>query len=424
MLDLDTDVRKELNYRGKAGAATEFGVLVQASPINDEFLVLSQGVTIKKTIIALVTAVNARILASSHPELLPVGSEIDTLRDRFLIIEKAFFDYGNSDLLIKLATFVPVKEVEALTGSILNKQRKQFLFGALIFLLSFMFIMLWITRRIRRLTWRISDFSKKTLGMRLHEVHKGDKLQVLEESFQLLTEKLKKSQDRLMQSEKLAAMGQFSAGLAHELTSPLTGVASLSKKYRKSAKKDSEEYAHMTLIYNACEHMAKIVTDFSSLSRKSGGKLIEVDVIEIIESTLSFITNQLKLKGIQVNKEYSDNLPKVKGNKTELRQVVLNIITNARDAMPEGGRFDIKVGVSHDKRNIIMEFVDDGIGIKEEDLKMIFDPFFTTKTYGEGVGLGLSVVYGIIENHKGKIKAESSPGKGTKITIILPGLNH
>ncbi len=256
------------------------------------------------------------------------------------------------------------------------------------------------------------------------EIKSRDEIGDLARTFNLMTRKLKISQDQLIQSEKLSAMGQLSAGLAHELNSPLTGLISLIRKYRDKAEKDSEEHSHMKLMSRACEHMAKIVKDFGSLSRKSKGQFIELNINDIIESTLSFIASQFKLKAIKIHKEYADELPEIRGNKTELQQVVLNILTNAKDSIHEGGDLHIKTNISEDKNNLIMQFIDNGYGIKTKYLSKIFDPFFTTKPHGEGVGLGLSVAYGIIKNHGGDIKVSSEFSKGTSFSVFLPAYNH
>ncbi len=237
------------------------------------------------------------------------------------------------------------------------------------------------------------------------------------------TSELRASQVQLVQSEKLSAMGQLAAGLAHELNSPLSGLVSLIKHFRGKAAIESEEYKDLTLMFNSCRHMAKIVKDFSSFSRKSEGEFSDLDLQEVIESTLSLIGNEIKQKKIELTKEYNGKLPGIRGNITELQQVVLNIIVNAVDAMEDRGRLIIRTEVEADERHVKMIFIDNGSGILKENIDRIFDPFFTTKAYGKGVGLGLSVSYGIIKNHSGEIKAESEFGKGAKITVSLPAIH-
>jgi PAS domain S-box-containing protein len=236
------------------------------------------------------------------------------------------------------------------------------------------------------------------------------------------TDELIKSQAQLVQSEKLSSIGQLAAGLAHELNSPLTGLISMTRQYRKGTEKDSKEYRELSLMLSACEYMAKIVKDFNTFSGKSRGEITKCNLIELIESSLNLITNELKLKNIQITKDHAHEHPIVKGDRTELQQVALNIITNAVDAMDDRGRLVIKTGISEDKSSVMMKFIDNGCGIKKENVNSIFEPFFTTKPRGKGTGLGLSVSYAIVKNHEGEIKVESEAGKGTEFEVLLPAV--
>jgi PAS domain S-box-containing protein len=242
----------------------------------------------------------------------------------------------------------------------------------------------------------------------------------LEQRVQEKSDELKKSQAQLIQSEKFTVMGQLAAGLAHELNSPLAGLLPLLEKYRRKAEKDSEAYNELTLMLNAGQHMAKIVKDFGSFSRDDKGVLVELDLNKMIEDTLNFSASQLKKRGIKIIREYAEGLPPIYADRTGLQQVVLNMVANARDAMPGGGDLIIKTGFTEGGNKVAMKFIDDGQGIGEEVFDKIFDPFFTTKKHGEGVGLGLSVSYGIIKKHNGEIAVESTQGKGTMFTVLLP----
>lgn len=242
----------------------------------------------------------------------------------------------------------------------------------------------------------------------------------LEKRVKEKTEELVKSQEQLIHSEKLSAMGQMAGGLAHELNSPLGGLLPLIEKYRNDAGEGSSEFKELSLMLQACKHMAKVVRDFGSFSRQSNEEYQELDVNEAIEDTLSFGAGNLKEKGIRIIREYENDLPKVKGEKTGLQQVVLNMVTNACDALPWHGTLTIKTGSSSDKSSVAMEFIDNGEGIEKENLNKIFDPFFTTKRPGKGTGLGLSVSYGIVEKHNGTISVESELGKGSRFIISLP----
>jgi PAS domain S-box-containing protein len=245
----------------------------------------------------------------------------------------------------------------------------------------------------------------------------------LEERVKEKSEELVKSQNRLIETVKLSAMGQIAGGLAHELNSPLAGIIPMIERYLKKANKGSDEHNEFTLMLKAADHMAKVVKDFGVFSRKSKSEFKMLSLNEVIEDTLSFSAVRLRQKGIKVKKELSARPPLIRGDKTELQQVVLNMLSNAFYALPEGGRFIIRTDISEDNK-AVMEFIDNGIGIEKENIDKIFEPFFTTKQEGEGTGLGLSVTYGIIVKHGGEISVESEPWKGTKFTIILPAVEY
>jgi len=197
---------------------------------------------------------------------------------------------------------------------------------------------------------------------------------------------------------------------------------SLIRTYLKEKDPNTEEYRDMKEMKEACEHMAKIIRDFTTFTRKSTGEIADVNITDVVESTLSFSARLLEKQGIRIEKNYENNLPLIKGDESLLRQVVLNMITNARDAISGDGILKITTRQTHTVNGqfVEMEFSDTGKGISKEYISKIFDPFFTTKRPGKGVGLGLSISYAIVKNHKGEILVESEPDKGTIFTIRLP----
>ncbi len=232
-------------------------------------------------------------------------------------------------------------------------------------------------------------------------------------------EKLKSAQAQLVQAEKLSGIGRLAAGVAHELNTPLAGLLGLLRTYKKTVKESTREHKELILMLDATEHMAGIVRGLTAFARQPKGEFAELSLNDVIESTLSFSSRQLTAGGIKISKYYADDLQKIQGDKGQLQQVVLNMITNARDAMAEGGEFAIKTRNSEDGNMVIAEFTDTGSGIKEEDLPSIFEPFFTTKQIGKGIGLGLSVAHGIMKGHNGEIFVENRPEKGAKFTIAF-----
>lgn len=298
-------------------------------------------------------------------------------------------------------------------------------FGLITFILTVMTIFISyvtsssIVHPIRELSAATKHLATGDLSRKV-KIYTEDEIGQLANDFNMMAEDLVKSQAQLIQSEKLSAMGEMAGGLAHELNSPLGGLLPMLEQYKNEAEKDSRRYKELSIMHKACEYMAKIVRDFSSFSRESKGEFSELNLNEVIEDTLGFSASRIKQKGIHIIKEYQDNLPKVMGEKTELQQVILNMVMNAVDAVTDGGELRIKTNITKNENNAMMEFIDNGAGIKKEYLGTIFNPFYTTKRPGKGTGLGLSVSYKIIEKHGGKISVESEPGKGTKFTIYLP----
>ena len=170
----------------------------------------------------------------------------------------------------------------------------------------------------------------------------------------------------------------------------------------------------------AAEHMARIVGDLTVFARRSKEDFRKVDLNRAIETTLSFSSPHLAAGKVTVVKKFDEGLRKVRGDRGQLQQVILNLVTNARDAMAEGGKLEIGTANFPGRPEVTVTVRDQGSGIAPEHLDRLFDPFFTTKPPGEGIGLGLSVAYGIVESHGGEIAVESEPGRGTVFTIRLP----
>ncbi|MCM8771247.1 MAG: ATP-binding protein, partial [Candidatus Omnitrophica bacterium] len=167
----------------------------------------------------------------------------------------------------------------------------------------------------------------------------------------------------------------------------------------------------------------KIVENLLTFSRKSPDVFQPVDIKSIMENTLSIVRHSLESKNIKITTDYSPDLPLINGNANQLQQVFTNIIINAQQAMPQGGQLDIRVRVVQEgeKKNMEISFQDTGCGIPKENLERIFEPFFTTKGADwKSVGLGLSICYQIIEQHKGRIVVDSQVGKGSTFTVVLP----
>jgi two-component system sporulation sensor kinase A len=246
-----------------------------------------------------------------------------------------------------------------------------------------------------------------------------------EEALQDAYNKIKDTQEELIQSGKMVAMGQLAAGISHELNQPLTGIKGFTQAVLMELDKDSPFRQDLNKIVEQVDRMDKIIKNIRLFARKSNFQLEELDIIKPIEDSLMLLSQQLKVHNIRVNRTLAKDLPKIKGNSNQLQQVFLNLITNARDAMDSLNSADareltIKACLSQDKKNIEITFQDTGCGIPPKDLRNIFNPFFTTKSTAGSIGLGLSIAYRIIENHKGRIEVDSQVSKGTTFRIALP----
>jgi two-component system NtrC family sensor kinase len=222
---------------------------------------------------------------------------------------------------------------------------------------------------------------------------------------------------QLVQSEKLAAVGQLVSGVAHELNNPLTSIAGLSEFLLEQKELGKKDRGHLQVIQEQAERASRIVRNLLTFARKGGAERVPVDLNDVIRRTLSLTSYDLKLKDIQVERELSGALPDVFGDRHGLQQVVLNLVTNAAQAVAENPRErprEITVSTWFDGQ-VHLRVADTGPGIPDEIAQSVFTPFFTTKEPGKGTGLGLSITYSIVESHGGQITLEprnSRDGKG------------
>lgn len=248
------------------------------------------------------------------------------------------------------------------------------------------------------------------------KVKGGDEIGELAKAFNQMTRNLKTSTDMLVQSEKLASLGQLAAGLAHEINNPLTNILLDAEAIRDMEMDEDTRKERLDEIVSQVEATGKIVTNLLEFSRQSEPMTLPTEIEKLIDEALEIAT--LNIGDVEVIKDYEGNLPEVRGDPIQLKQVFLNIILNSLQAMPKGGRLEI--ATSMEDEFIKISFEDTGTGISGENLNKVFDPFFTTKKVGEGTGLGLSICLGIIERHGGKIDVQSQPGKGSVFTVRLP----
>ncbi len=231
---------------------------------------------------------------------------------------------------------------------------------------------------------------------------------------------LKTTQAQLVQSEKLSAVGEFVAGVAHELNNPLAAVMGFSELL-KTGDVSEKHRRHLDLIFKSSQRCQKIVQSLLSFARRHQPERKPVEVNKLIEDVLEIVAYQLRTSNVEVVCRFAADLPLVLADGHQVQQVMLNLINNARQAI-EAHRADGHITITTERAGqfIRIQIQDDGPGISAENLKRIFDPFFTTKEVGKGTGLGLSLCYGLIKEHGGNISATSQPGHGATFTIELP----
>lgn len=234
---------------------------------------------------------------------------------------------------------------------------------------------------------------------------------------------IKKFEEQMRQTERMSAVGQLAASVAHEINNPILCISNYIQIMQMEADIPQEQSNYLDLLQKEVKRIASIVGQLSSFSRETEYEMALANVNEIIDSTLLVLKHQISNCRIEVSKDYSSEISWAVCDSSKVQQVFMNILINAIQAMENGGTLNIKTYQKkdrHKKEYLATEFSDTGCGISKKNLPHIFEPFFTTKEQGRGTGLGLSVSYGIINRHNGKIEVKSAEGKGTTFTVLLP----
>jgi two-component system NtrC family sensor kinase len=232
-------------------------------------------------------------------------------------------------------------------------------------------------------------------------------------------------QSQIMQSEKLAAVGQLAAGVMHEINNPLATirvcVAAIQGRLSDGISGGESVEEYLQIIDKEVERCTRIVDGLLDFSRPKGKSKAPVALSTLVEDTLFLLKHHRRFKRLTVVRELAPDLPPTLGNAEQLTQVLMALMLNALDAMEQGGRLTIRTARSRLRVDeVVVEVEDTGVGISDEEQSKIFEPFYTTKPPGRGTGLGLSICYGIVEEHRGRIEVESAPGRGTTFRVYLP----
>jgi two-component system NtrC family sensor kinase len=241
----------------------------------------------------------------------------------------------------------------------------------------------------------------------------------LEDKVKEKTEELKSAQDQLIQSEKLSSLGKLAAGIAHEINNPLTSILINSHLMAEKLKDDSRFKENLELITDETARCATIVKGLLEFSRQTQPEKKLTDINEVIKKTLLLLSSEALAHKVEIHKDLDPTLPDIMIDGNKIEQVFTNVILNGLEAMPEGGTLHICSKMLSDNKFVAVNFQDSGCGIPQENIGKIFDPFFTTKEK-TGTGLGLSVSYGIVQQHDGTIEVQSEVDQGTTVTILLP----
>jgi signal transduction histidine kinase len=242
----------------------------------------------------------------------------------------------------------------------------------------------------------------------------------LAESFNIMVGTLQETQEQLLQQEKLASVGQLAAGVAHEINNPLGSVLLYADILRKETPDDNpQQRQDLKMIIREATRCKVIVDDLLNFSRQNEILAQDTDINQLLRELAEEADKKELYQAIDIVSEMDPGLPSIQADPLQLRQVFLNLMNNAAEAMPRGGKLILRTGQGPAPGLITIEVQDTGHGISEEHMKKIFTPFFTTKPIGKGTGLGLAIIYGIVKMHQGQIRVESKVGRGTRFTITL-----
>jgi two-component system NtrC family sensor kinase len=242
----------------------------------------------------------------------------------------------------------------------------------------------------------------------------------LEEKVRERTDQVTAMQARVAQAERLASLGMLAAGVAHEVNNPLGGILALTALTLEDLPPDHPDRHNLEVVLRQTERCRDIVKGLLDFSRQSEIAMRKLDVNDVLRETLALIAQQSAFFNVQIERRLADGLPSVTGDRSQLQQVVLNMLMNAAQAMGERGTITITTAPVDAGRDVEIRITDTGCGIPPEAIDRIFDPFFTTREGGRGTGLGLAIAYGIVTQHRGHIAVQSEVGKGTTFTIRLP----
>ncbi len=307
---------------------------------------------------------------------------------------------------------------------------RQMLIMPLAFSAGFIFLMIFIMQMTRKdvlkplslLQTAAENASKGILNPIERVVGKKNEVRQCIAAFNKMVVEIDSGQEQLLQSRKLASIGTFTSGIAHELNNPINNISLIvDSLLEDEGMLSSEERIRLyNDLMDQAERSSEIVKNLLEFSRTDQDRFENISIREMVEKTERLLKNELNIKRVKFHAHIQEKLPKVRIDKSRLQQALVNLLLNSIQAMPDGGELTLTIEHDPGSSDIRIDVRDTGTGIPEEQLGSIFDPFFTTKEEGKGTGLGLSVTYNIIQRHNGRISVESTLGEGTCFSIFLP----
>ncbi|MEZ5426199.1 MAG: ATP-binding protein [Pyrinomonadaceae bacterium] len=366
--------------------------------------------------------------AISNFKLFSLQTALDQFR-LFPIAYKIALSIASVAIISFILFQIPIVYWAFQNGMNFEAWRKYLVFSVISALVPNLLLVLIIvrifSRPLQRITLAALQVTEGDYGTEVDLRKSNDEIGLLAGSFNEMSrkmaddiEQLKKLNEQLIRTEKLAAMGTLSAGVAHEVNNPLASISSLIQMLQRKNDLDEGIREKLKLISTQIDRITRVTKDMMDFARARPAAKSLVDINGVIETALRLASFDKSFQKLDLTRSFAPSLPEIWADSDQLQQVFLNLFLNARDAMPEGGKLLIATGRSEEE--VVVEIGDSGTGIEKKDLKKIFDPFFTTKSAGKGTGLGLAVCYGIITAHEGKIEAHPNQTDGTTFFIHLP----
>lgn len=311
----------------------------------------------------------------------------------------------------------------ARVNEIISNSKRFFFYSFWAILLSAIVVSHFVSQRIVKSLREIEGLAKSISGGNFNKIEgikSNDEFNSVITAINSMSEELRYREEQIIQSKKLASIGILTSGIAHELINPLNNISMIAQTYTELYKRlgEDERIQFMGRIDGETERMKKIIRNLLDFSRPKEPNLRPSDINAVIEKSLKLTLNALSVSNIEIKPSLDNRLPLVFIDEGQIQQVLVNLITNAIQAMPEGGALFASTDIGRSGDFVEIKIGDTGKGIPSEFIPHIFDPFFTTKE--GGTGLGLSVSYAIVKKHKGDIRVESRVGAGTTFTIELP----